>query len=98
MSFKIFNEKSIWLIRHGDKDWTKKTYYMDTFDEKNYDWSLSERGAVQSRRIATVLNKQYFIFLILENQYCTVGMREFVKRCNMKGNPLILKTDSLANT
>ena len=60
MSFKIFNEKSIWLIRHGDKDWTKTIYYMDSFKEKNYEWSLSERGTVQSRRVATVLRKQYF--------------------------------------
>jgi len=52
-------KKSIWLIRHGEKDMTKHNYYMDIFKELNYEWSLSENGAVQSRRVAGVLREQY---------------------------------------
>ena len=56
----MFTEKSIWLIRHGEKDETMTTYFMDTFKELNYEWPLSDRGLVQSHKVATVLKNQYF--------------------------------------
>jgi len=55
--------KSIWLIRHGEKDLTKIKEYMDTHRGRNYEWKLSETGIKQSRRIATVLKEQYKNFL-----------------------------------
>jgi len=51
--------KSIWLIRHGEKDWVKTKYYLDHFKERNYEWALSEAGLIQSRRVAKVLKEQY---------------------------------------
>jgi len=51
--------KSIWLIRHGEKDQTKIQEYMEIFKGRNYEWELSETGVAQSRRIGTVLKKQY---------------------------------------
>jgi len=56
---KIKVKKSIWLIRHGEKDGTMTTYFMDTFKELNYKWPLSDRGLVQSHRVATVLKNHY---------------------------------------
>jgi len=53
------NAKSIWLIRHGEKDMTKNTYYMLMHGELNYEWALSENGLVQSRTVAGMLKEQY---------------------------------------
>jgi len=52
-------KKSIWLIRHGEKDMTKATYYMESFREMNFDWALSENGLLQARSVAEVLREQY---------------------------------------
>jgi len=52
-------EKSIWLIRHGEKDMAKHDYYMGIFKELNYEWALSANGLGQSRRVAEVLKEQY---------------------------------------
>jgi hypothetical protein len=57
-----FTEKSVWLIRHGEKDMTKATYYMESFREMNFDWALSENGLLQARSVAEVLREQYFVF------------------------------------
>jgi len=56
------NLKSIWLIRHGEKDWIKTKYYLDHFKERNYEWALSVNGLEQSRRVARVLKEKYANF------------------------------------
>jgi len=52
-------KKSIWLIRHGEKDMTKTAYYMEIFRELNFNWALSENGLLQSCIVAGVLSAGY---------------------------------------
>jgi len=59
IKFATKTMKSIWLIRHGEKDPTKIYCYTKIYKERNYEWKLSETGVTQSRRVATVLKEKY---------------------------------------
>jgi len=58
IKFATKTMKSIWLIRHAEKDRTKQDHYH-RYKEQNYEWELSQNGVKQARRIAKVLKEKY---------------------------------------